>query len=283
VSRVTASAFDTATVYVSLNGYRWDDFNSYLYVSHNFGQAWEKIGAGIPTEPVNVVREDPANKKIIYAGTDNGLYVSINSGKNFMRMKNNLPNVAVHDLVIQPKAKEIVIGTHGRSLYKASVKELELLQDSILQKQLYVFDISSTKWNASWGKKDSYWEKPNEPKVVVPYFSKNNSITKFILQTTEGLVLNQTTDTSETGLNYCSVSLEVDSIASEKYFNSISSQKDFDKETKFEKAENGKYYLMPGNYTLKAQSGDAIVEKKIEVMKKKNASHANGDVEEEKE
>ena len=68
-------------MYATLNGYRFDDFTTYVYKSDNYGQTWENIGKDIPTSPVNVIKEDPENENILYVGTDNGLYVSFDKGK----------------------------------------------------------------------------------------------------------------------------------------------------------------------------------------------------------
>src|SRR6185436_15378904 len=88
VSRVWASNFAEGRVYASLNGYRWDDFNPYLFVSEDYGTTWSQIGADLSLEPINVVKEDPVNENILFVGTDNGVYVSFDRGKTFMAMTN---------------------------------------------------------------------------------------------------------------------------------------------------------------------------------------------------
>src|SRR5205823_2768207 len=77
VSRVWASNFKEGRVYLALNGYRWDDFNPYLFVSEDYGTTWSQIGSELPLEPINVVKEDPVNENILYVGTDAGVYVSL--------------------------------------------------------------------------------------------------------------------------------------------------------------------------------------------------------------
>lgn len=129
VSRIVASSFAEGRVYVALNGYRNDDFTSYLYVSDQFGDHWKRIGTNLPSEPVNVVREDPKNEKILYVGTDGGLYVSFDGGENFMAWNSGLPKgVPVHDIAIQERDNEIVVGTHGRSIYIAKLDDIQGLQ-----------------------------------------------------------------------------------------------------------------------------------------------------------
>lgn len=128
VSRVIASQFREGRVYASLSGYRFDHFAPYLYVSEDFGASWKQIGKDLPMEPLNVVREDPKYDSILYVGTDGGLYVSIDAGNNFMMWTSGLPkSIPVHDIAIQQRENELVLGTHGRSLYVAKLDSVQLL------------------------------------------------------------------------------------------------------------------------------------------------------------
>lgn len=128
VSRVTASAFSESRVYVSLNGYRNDHFTAYVYVSDDYGTTWRPIMTDLPAEPVNVVKEDTEDGNIIYVGTDGGLYVSVDGGKSSMLWNKGMPSsVPVHDVVVHPRDGEIIVGTHGRSLYIAKLDELRKL------------------------------------------------------------------------------------------------------------------------------------------------------------
>lgn len=129
VSRVTASQFAEGRVYVSLNGYRFDHFAPYLYISNDYGKTWEQIGKDLPHEPINVVREDPKNDSILYVGTDGGVYVSFDRGGSFMLWNAGMPkSVPVHDIAIQQRDNEIVLGTHGRSLYVAKLDDVQKLK-----------------------------------------------------------------------------------------------------------------------------------------------------------
>jgi photosystem II stability/assembly factor-like uncharacterized protein len=129
VSRVIASQYKESRVYASLNGYRSDNFLPYLFVSDDYGTSWKKIGTDLPNEPINVVREDPKSDSIIYAGTDGGLYVSFDAGNHFMMWDGGLPkSVPVHDIAIQTRENEIVLGTHGRSLYVSKLDDIQKLQ-----------------------------------------------------------------------------------------------------------------------------------------------------------
>ncbi len=131
VSRVTPSAFKEGRVYASLNGYRNDNFGSYLFVSENYGATWVQLGNDLPMEPINVVTEDHKKENIIYVGTDNGLYASFDIGKSFMVLDHHLPRVPVHDIVIQQRENELVIGTHGRSIYISKLDVLHKVYEKL--------------------------------------------------------------------------------------------------------------------------------------------------------
>src|SRR5690606_368043 len=113
VSRVIASQHKKERVYVALNGYRFDDFTSYIYTSDDYGQTWKNISANLPASPVNVIKEDPKNENLLFVGTDNGAYVSFDRGTSWEAFSKGLPNVAVHDLIIQPEAHDLLLATHG--------------------------------------------------------------------------------------------------------------------------------------------------------------------------
>ena len=117
VSRIVASAFDVGTVYMTQNGKRDDDFTPYVWKSTDFGKTWVSIAGDIPFGPVNMIREDPSDKNILYVGTDGGVYVTKDGGKGWVILGGNLPMVYVHDLVIHPRDNVIVIATHGRGMW----------------------------------------------------------------------------------------------------------------------------------------------------------------------
>ena len=128
VSRVIASQYREGRVYITLNGYRSDHFLPYLYVSDDYGTSWKQLGRDLPFEPLNVVREDPKDDSILYVGSDGGLYASIDAGNSFMQWNKGLPkSIPIHDIAIQERDNEIILGTHGRSLYVSSLDSVQLL------------------------------------------------------------------------------------------------------------------------------------------------------------
>jgi photosystem II stability/assembly factor-like uncharacterized protein len=135
VSRVTPSAHQEGRVYVTLNGYRYDNFNAWLFVSEDYGNTWTALGNDLPAEPLNVVTEDVMNENILYVGSDNGLYYSFNRGNSFMGFGKAFPRVAVHDLCIQKRENELVVGTHGRSIYITKLALIQKAYDSLQRKK----------------------------------------------------------------------------------------------------------------------------------------------------
>lgn len=117
VSRVIASAYSEGTVYLALNGKRDDDFAAYLYKSEDYGKTWVDITNNIPCGPINVIREDPENEKVLYVGTDLGVYVSTDGGQSWHVLGGNLPSTFVHDLVVHPRDNALVAATHGRGMW----------------------------------------------------------------------------------------------------------------------------------------------------------------------
>jgi len=116
VSRIVASKYDFGTVYVTQTGRRDDDAAVYVWRSKDFGTTWEDISANIPVGPVNVIREDPDKKDILYLGTDVGVYVSKDAGRSW-EVLGDLPCTYVHDLAIHPRDNMIIAATHGRGMF----------------------------------------------------------------------------------------------------------------------------------------------------------------------
>ena len=116
VSRIVASKYELGTVYMTQSGRRDDDFQVYIWKSTDFGDTWTDISGNIPVGPVNVIREDPVDKKILYAGTDGCVYVSKDNGKKW-DILGTLPYSYVHDLAIHPRDNMIIIATHGRGMW----------------------------------------------------------------------------------------------------------------------------------------------------------------------
>ncbi|MBL7793435.1 MAG: glycosyl hydrolase [Saprospiraceae bacterium] len=262
VSRVQASKFDEGTVYVSLNGYRWDNFTPYLYVSSDYGKTWRRLGKDLPLEPVNVVKEDPVNARILYVGTDHGLYVSLDGGESFMAMTNELPAVAVHDVVIHPRDNDLLVGTHGRSLYIAGVKELQQLTPEVLAMPLAVFELKKQRYSPRWGSKSIFNE--NKADIKLPFYANEAGKVQISIQTESGLELHTFSVDAAKGLNYPAYDFRIDEKVLEDYTKLLNEKRKADeKPVKLTKADSGKYYLYKGTYKVVFTKGDVVKETKL--------------------
>lgn len=252
VSRVIASTHQKERVYVTLNGYRFDDFTPYIYVSEDFGKTWKNIGNSIPTSSVNVIKEDPANENILYVGTDNGAYISFDKGDSWQVFNKNLPNVAVHDLVIQEREKHLILGTHGRSLYKAEIGNLQLFTNEFMNKRVHVFNMEAVQKRNNWGSARNDWSEVFTPEMTIPFYV--NSARKTILEIAmNDVIVNTLIVTPDKGYNEVSFDISFNEKGKKAY-------EDANKNVKLEKAKNGKFYLPKGTYTVKIEDEKATFE-----------------------
>ena len=149
ISRVEASHFAPGTAYVAVDGHRSSYFDPWIFKTTDFGQSFTRITDGIPgDEPVYVVKEDHTNPNLLFAGTEFAVYYSINGGVSWTRLNNNLPTVAIHDLVIHPRDPDVIIGTHGRGLWiMDDISALQQLTPEVMAADAHVFENEiATKW-----------------------------------------------------------------------------------------------------------------------------------------
>ena len=142
VSRVEASHFDAGTAYVTFDGHRTDDHKPYVFKTTDFGQTWASISANLPEGNVNVIREDPKNRNLLYLGTEYAMYVSLDGGKEWKRFMNGLPTVRIDDILVHPRDNDLILGTHGRSIYiMDDISALQQMTPEAMKGDAAVFDI----------------------------------------------------------------------------------------------------------------------------------------------
>ena len=149
VSRVEASHFDKGICYVTFDGHRSDDFRPYVLKTNDFGQTWENITNDLPDgHCVYVIREDLKNKNLLFVGTEFGVFASINGGNSWTELMNGMPTVAVHDLLIHPRAGDLIAGTHGRGTYILDdITPLQQFTDEVSGKNAHLFkNPVATNW-----------------------------------------------------------------------------------------------------------------------------------------
>ena len=242
VSGIYPSNFHQNRVYVSLNGYRWDNFDAMIYVSDDYGTNWSKIGHNLPNEPVNVIIEDLENEKLVYVGTDHGVYASLDYGNKFFAFSSGLSNSPVHDLVIHPREKDLVVGTHGRSIYVAGVKHLQMLNEKILIKNLHLFKVDKLKFNPRWGSR-GWGSNYLTPNLELVFYSKFEEKTEIIIYKDD--VIKKSIDfDANMGLNFINYDLSVDT-------------------KKKSTTDNGITYLKKGDYHIEIIQGENSSKEKL--------------------
>jgi photosystem II stability/assembly factor-like uncharacterized protein len=247
VSRIAASAFAEGTVYLSQNGKRDDDFAAYLWKSLDYGKTWQDISHNLPGGPVNVIREDPKNKDLLYVGTDLGVYVSMDGGKYWQVLSNHLPTTYVHDLVIHPRDSILVAATHGRGMWAMDVRELQQLTPEILAKNLYLFAADPAKLPQR-----SWWGWTGGQNAFFYYYLKEPGEVKVIINDESGKKIQELNGTGDMGLNVSTWNLKP-------------AQPPVPKEGKAGEPQSP--FVEPGKYQVAVTAGSVNAEGTVEVKK----------------
>jgi len=118
ISKIHASQHDAGTAFVTVDHHRSDDYRPYVFRTTDFGRTWTSLADGLPADDyVKVVRQDPRNPEVLYAGMEHGIYASMDGGQTWTSIANNLPPVSVRDIRVHPREGDLVIGTHGRGAW----------------------------------------------------------------------------------------------------------------------------------------------------------------------
>ena len=150
VTCIEPSLGQAGTALVSFSRHRLEDHEPYLYRVSEFGANWQRLD-GLPAEePVHVVREDPANSSVLYAGTEAGVRISLDAGKSWAKL-GKLPTVPVHDLVIQPVWRELVIATHGRGAYICDISAVGMMTGPALARDAWLYGPGRVEQGAIFG------------------------------------------------------------------------------------------------------------------------------------
>ena len=170
ISRVEASNADAGIAYVTSNGLRNDDFVPLVWKTTDMGKSWKSIVSNLPgDESLCVIREHPRNPDLLFAGSTKAVYVTFDGGMNWNRMRSNMPNCPVEDMKIHPRESDLIVGTHGRSIFIADISFLEEINSGTLTHDFYLFQPEDkVKWNSSSSNmsSSSNYEGESEPAGV---------------------------------------------------------------------------------------------------------------------
>lgn len=145
IANVEPSRYDAATAYIAVDMHQMGDFDPYIYKTSDYGKTWKKISDGIPKSIlsfIHVVKEDPKQRGLLYAGTDNGLYVSPNDGGSWFRLQNNMPPAPVYWLTIQENFDDLVVATYGRGYYILDdISPIRQFSQQVMGSAAHAFEI----------------------------------------------------------------------------------------------------------------------------------------------
>ncbi|HEX7314101.1 MAG TPA: hypothetical protein VF297_09265 [Pyrinomonadaceae bacterium] len=269
VSHVEPSRVEADRVYVSFDRHQLDDRRPYVYKTTDGGRTFQNITGNLPSGAyVWVVKEDPKNPRLIYAGTELGLYASYNGGGNWTSLAlKNLPKVAVHDIIIHPRDNDIILATHGRSIYVLDdAAPIQQMTAEVARADAYLFEprpaLRYTTRMTRYGVADKAFAGQNPPYgALLSYYLKTKpdekTKVKFQILDAAGKMISEIENVAkEQGLNRVNWNL--------RYGGPQVRRPPTDEETQFTGGPRGPQVL-PGTYTVRLLVGDKSYERKVEV------------------
>ncbi len=179
ISIIDAGHFDVNAAYAAVNRIRLDDMLPHIYKTHDGGKTWKEIVNGLPDDPINVVREDPKQKGLLFAGSERAVYVSFDDGEHWQSLRLNMPATSIRDLVV--KDDDLVIGTHGRSFW--ILDDIESLRQISQRKlQSTVLFKPASAYRVRWNMNTDTPLPPEEPSgqnppdgAMIDYYLSDNA------------------------------------------------------------------------------------------------------------
>lgn len=212
ISRVEPSRFDAGTCYLAVDGHRLDDLKPYLFVTKDYGATWTSIVNNLPkVGNVNVVREDPKNKDLLYVGTEFGLYISFNGGGEWKPFMSGMPTMRIDDILVHPRDNDLVVGTHGRGIFILDdITALQQMSQKVIDSEAHLFEVRpGTLWQNDprlaryWGGAKLFRGTNPAPGTAISYYLKSPATgdVKITISDYTGKVVRNIVGTREAGLN----------------------------------------------------------------------------------
>jgi photosystem II stability/assembly factor-like uncharacterized protein len=205
ISRVEPSNADPAVAYVTSTGLRNDDFRPFVWKTSDYGKTWISITSNLPEdESVCVIREHHNNPRLLFVGTTKSIYVSFDSATNWNKLRNNMPNNPVEDLKIHTRENDLIVATHGRSIWIADISYLQEISSETLAREIFLFQPENkVKWvslSASMSSSSNF-SGESEPTGVPFTFYLKNMPKDVKLQVLDGVrVIYETTPVKKAGI-----------------------------------------------------------------------------------
>lgn len=210
VSRVVPSRFAEGMVYATFDGHRGDDYSTYVYVSSDYGESWKSLKNDLPAGVTcRVIREHPRNQNLLFLGTEFGAFASLDRGTHWSRLKGNLPMVRVDDIQIHPRDNDLVLGTHGRSVWVLdNISALEKMSDAVMSSDLAAFEGPTATefrlYNRKGNTGHKWFESANPPYgAMIDYYlrAKPDGNVRITITDKSGKLVRELTGTKEAGVN----------------------------------------------------------------------------------
>jgi len=174
VSRVFASHHEPGRAYAVKTRFQRDDFRPFLFKTTDYGETWTSIAGNLPEGTVHVIVEDRKNPDLLFVGKEFGVWVTIDGGRRWVRLKNNMPTQDVFDLLIHPRENDLVVGTYGRGIYVTDISPLQEMTPDVLTRDMHLFEIEpKVRWeykNRARPFGHRQFSVPNEPIGIVVYY-----------------------------------------------------------------------------------------------------------------
>ena len=282
VSHIEPSRTNAETAYVAFDRHMFDDFRPYIFRTSDGGKNWQNVSGNLPPRAyVQVVREDPKNSNLLYAGTELGLFASYTAGREWIALNlKNLPNVSVHDILVHPRDNDLILATHGRGIFIFDdASPIQQLSADILKRDAHLFPVRpglrfATRFTR-YGIGDKVFTGPNPSYgALISYYlkTKPDEKTTFKIQIfDEGGKLVQELDkpSREKGINRVAWNL--------RYGGAEVRRPPTEEETAFGGPPRGPQVL-PGSYTVRLTVGDKIIVQPVEVRLDPTISVAPADL-----
>ena len=212
ISRVEPSRYDAGTCYLSVDGHRLNDMKPYVFVTTDYGATWKSIVNNLPKwGNVNVIKEDPKNKDLLYVGTEFGLFISLNGGKEWKPFMSGMPTMRIDDVLVHPRDNDLIVGTHGRGIYVLDdITALQQMSQKVIDSEAHLFEIrpgtiwlNDTRLGRYWGGSKNFRGANPAPGTAISYHLKSvpSGDVKITIADYTGKVVRNINGTKDAGLN----------------------------------------------------------------------------------
>ena len=288
ISHVEASRSSEASAYVAAELHQLDDFRPYIFKTDDYGKSWTNISGDLPSNAyVHVLREDPKNPNVLYAGTESGVFVSMAGGGEWfqLRMKNLPAALAVHDIIVHPEENDLILGTHGRSIWVLDdVGFLQQMTPEVLESDVHLFETRKA-WRYSfwtgdtggtvWGGDKSFWGPNPDYGALITYSLKEESEEEADVEIEilddAGEVIRKVEGTKEKGLNRVAWDLRYEGPEQRK------AESEEDRQESRRRTRGPQ--VVPGEYTIRLKVGEATTEGSVQVALESALSVSPADLE----